>query len=218
MDPEILCIPPYHAQYNPIELISAQVKGYVATLLNGIPREIIDKVILEEWEKCVHHAEQLQDEDCNRQFAHDLIVRLFIVSLAEDSDDTSSQIGKKKNRSVLCKRWQEQMSHYGLMFLTWFFHLIWDVLAMSARLLVHLFAVMGETGLVWLSWLQVRMTRLMGGDSWWNWWAKKPPPPPKPSEPTLPGGLTANISLPATGDEAMKRLLACKGKDPYRYD
>uniref|UniRef100_A0A1B6HXX8 J domain-containing protein n=2 Tax=Homalodisca liturata TaxID=320908 RepID=A0A1B6HXX8_9HEMI len=107
------------------------------------------------------------------------------------------------------------MSHYGLMFLTWFFHLIWDVLAMSARLLVHLFAVMGETGLVWLSWLQVRMTRLMGGDSWWNWWAKKPPPPPKPSEPTLPGGLTANISLPATGDEAMKRLLACKGKDPY---
>ncbi|XP_023936907.2 dnaJ homolog dnj-5 [Bicyclus anynana] len=27
--------------------------------------------------------------------------------------------------------------------------------------------------------------------------------------------LNANIPLPATGDEAMKRLLACKGKDPY---
>lgn len=29
--------------------------------------------------------------------------------------------------------------------------------------------------------------------------------------------LNANIPLPATGEEAMKRLLACKGKDPYRY-
>lgn len=28
-------------------------------------------------------------------------------------------------------------------------------------------------------------------------------------------GLQHNISMPTTGDEAMKRLLACKGKDPY---
>lgn len=28
--------------------------------------------------------------------------------------------------------------------------------------------------------------------------------------------LTSNISLPQTGEEAMKRLFACKGKDPYR--
>lgn len=28
-------------------------------------------------------------------------------------------------------------------------------------------------------------------------------------------GLECNISLPTTGEEAMKRLLACKGKDPY---
>ena len=29
------------------------------------------------------------------------------------------------------------------------------------------------------------------------------------------GGLNANITLPATGEEAMHRLLACKGRDPY---
>ncbi|KAK8745743.1 hypothetical protein OTU49_000355 [Cherax quadricarinatus] len=34
-------------------------------------------------------------------------------------------------------------------------------------------------------------------------------------EKKLPRGLECNISLPTTGDEAMKRLLACKGKDPY---
>jgi len=28
--------------------------------------------------------------------------------------------------------------------------------------------------------------------------------------------LDNNISLPSTGEEAMRRLLACKGKDPYR--
>jgi hypothetical protein len=32
----------------------------------------------------------------------------------------------------------------------------------------------------------------------------------------FPSGLENNISLPSTGDEAMRRLLACKGKDPYR--
>ncbi|KAK6639803.1 hypothetical protein RUM43_008078 [Polyplax serrata] len=31
----------------------------------------------------------------------------------------------------------------------------------------------------------------------------------------IPRGLKHNISLPVTGEEAMKRLLACKGKDPY---
>lgn len=29
--------------------------------------------------------------------------------------------------------------------------------------------------------------------------------------------LHTNIPLPTTGEEALKRLLACKGKDPYRY-
>lgn len=29
------------------------------------------------------------------------------------------------------------------------------------------------------------------------------------------GGLNANIPLPSTGEEAMHRLLACKGRDPY---
>ncbi|KAF7285857.1 hypothetical protein GWI33_009534 [Rhynchophorus ferrugineus] len=31
----------------------------------------------------------------------------------------------------------------------------------------------------------------------------------------LHNGLENNINMPTTGDEAMKRLLACKGKDPY---
>lgn len=40
----------------------------------------------------------------------------------------------------------------------------------------------------------------------------------EPEEPTKPfyhSGLQNNINMPTTGEEAMKRLLACKGKDPY---
>ena len=34
-------------------------------------------------------------------------------------------------------------------------------------------------------------------------------------EKKVPRGLENNITLPTSGEEAMKRLLACKGKDPY---
>ncbi|XP_066976225.1 dnaJ homolog dnj-5 isoform X4 [Macrobrachium rosenbergii] len=34
-------------------------------------------------------------------------------------------------------------------------------------------------------------------------------------EKKVPRGLECNIPLPTSGEEAMKRLLACKGKDPY---
>jgi len=60
---------------------------------------------------------------------------------------------------------------------------------------------------------------------WWNFWRNKR----KSSiggqssgsggvnfKDGFPSGLENNISLPATGEEAMRRLLACKGKDPYR--
>jgi hypothetical protein len=57
---------------------------------------------------------------------------------------------------------------------------------------------------------------------WWvrwmpSWvpWARKKPWEPAANE--TPTKLEVNLPLPATGEEAMKRLLACRGKDPYRY-
>lgn len=61
-------------------------------------------------------------------------------------------------------------------------------------------------------------------DSWIGWsrfafWdrlrSKKKKEEPEENTNWIPGGLEANIALPSTGEEAMKRLLACKGKDPY---
>ena len=39
--------------------------------------------------------------------------------------------------------------------------------------------------------------------------------PQQKEDGTQSGGLNANIPLPTTGEEAMHRLLACKGRDPY---
>ena len=38
---------------------------------------------------------------------------------------------------------------------------------------------------------------------------------PQGKESDTTGGLSASIPLPSTGEEAMHRLLACKGRDPY---
>lgn len=63
--------------------------------------------------------------------------------------------------------------------------------------------------------------------SWWNFWRsdrKSSGGGPSSTgggggvsfKDGFPPGLDNNISLPSTGEEAMRRLLACKGKDPYR--
>lgn len=45
---------------------------------------------------------------------------------------------------------------------------------------------------------------------------KRTKPTEKPSTSSFNQmGLKHNLPMPTTGDEAMKRLLACKGKDPY---
>jgi DnaJ family protein C protein 14 len=57
--------------------------------------------------------------------------------------------------------------------------------------------------------------------SGFNFWSAKEPTPPKPETPRDLAELLAmlgperNIILPASGDEALQRLLSVKGKDPY---
>lgn len=58
---EVVRLPPYHCQYNPIELIWAQVKGEVATknkifkiaYIEKLTHEAIENVTVENWKKCV---------------------------------------------------------------------------------------------------------------------------------------------------------------------
>jgi hypothetical protein len=71
-------LPSYHCQYNPVELIHAQVKGYVAEKgttfktadTKNLMHEAVDCMTILVWEDCVMHA-----EDCKRKIS----VRLLIV-------------------------------------------------------------------------------------------------------------------------------------------
>lgn len=66
---EILRLPPYHCKFNPIELVWAQVKGYVAannktfkfTDMKILFQDALSQVTPEKWAECVKHA--IKEED-----------------------------------------------------------------------------------------------------------------------------------------------------------
>ncbi|XP_026288000.1 homeotic protein female sterile [Frankliniella occidentalis] len=131
---------------------------------------------------------------------------------------------------------------YGQLALTaiiWFFHLLSDVVGMSLRLSLHLCLVFWENWVIsTATWLQncfwripqLLPERILHSRVWrfiCKCFGKSDPGEQSRNsskksgrgvegrDSVIPGGLSHNISMPSTGEEAMKRLLACKGKDPY---
>lgn len=94
----VVRLPPYHCQYNAIELIWAQVKGYVAEHNRTFKLSDIEKLFEEalrridrtSWENCVRHTEKLQEEDYQKELARDNVMEPLIINLADDSDTDSS--------------------------------------------------------------------------------------------------------------------------------
>ncbi|KAJ4449810.1 hypothetical protein ANN_01216 [Periplaneta americana] len=97
---EVIRLPPYHCQYNPAELIWAQVKKEVANentyfrLSNveqlGLLHEALDKVSVDNWRKCVQHAERLQEEDFLKEGLRDNVLESIIVTLTDSSESDGS--------------------------------------------------------------------------------------------------------------------------------
>ncbi|XP_063847657.1 uncharacterized protein LOC135095928 [Scylla paramamosain] len=92
----VVRLPPYHCQYNPIELVWAQVKSYIAKRnnfkmadLKPLVKEAMRAVTPENWKQAVKHAEQLQEHDTNQDRAVEMYVDSFVIHLSESSDDTS---------------------------------------------------------------------------------------------------------------------------------
>lgn len=95
MGHEVIRLPPYHCQYNPIELIWAQIKGRVAEKnttfkiadVEALTHEALDSITIEDWKKCVSHCEKLQDEDFTKEGLRDEILEPIILTI--NPDDTS---------------------------------------------------------------------------------------------------------------------------------
>lgn len=95
---KVVRLPPYHCQYNPIELIWAQVKCYVAKKntfksaeLKPLVEEAVDSITPENWKQAVRHAEELQEQDARQDIAVERFVESFVVNIEESSDDELSE-------------------------------------------------------------------------------------------------------------------------------
>ncbi|KAF0751470.1 piggyBac transposable element-derived protein 4-like [Aphis craccivora] len=95
MGHEVIRLPPYHCQYNPIELIWAQVKAEVAKNNNTfkmadvekLAHAAIDAVTQNDWENCVAHAEKIQNEDNEKEILRDISLEPIIITLQEDDSN-----------------------------------------------------------------------------------------------------------------------------------
>ena len=86
--------PPYYCQYNPIELIWAQVKSRIAKQnkfkmadLKHLVEMSLNEVSANDWDAAVRHAEKLQDKDSLSDLAIENFIESFIIHLDETSDE-----------------------------------------------------------------------------------------------------------------------------------
>uniref|UniRef100_A0A2S2NKR6 Tc1-like transposase DDE domain-containing protein n=1 Tax=Schizaphis graminum TaxID=13262 RepID=A0A2S2NKR6_SCHGA len=99
MGHEVIRLPPYHCQYNPIELIWAKVKGEVAKNNNTfkmadvekLAHAAMDAVTQEDWAKCVAHAEKIQNQDNEKEILRDVMLEPIIITLRDDDSDWSDE-------------------------------------------------------------------------------------------------------------------------------
>ena len=96
---EILRLPPYHCQLNPIELIWAKIKTEIKkgnsnanqTLkqVEELTIHAIENITENEWKNCIHHTKKEEDEYRKKDLAREHLIEDFIVTL-NSSDDSSS--------------------------------------------------------------------------------------------------------------------------------
>ncbi|XP_053611110.1 uncharacterized protein LOC128675615 [Plodia interpunctella] len=92
---EVLRLPPYHPDLNPIELVWGDIKGQLAqkSIDSNLDqkKEILERLFAEypkeKWENCVKHVIKIEDEYCKHDGALDEVVD-FIINVQDDSDDS----------------------------------------------------------------------------------------------------------------------------------
>jgi transposase len=94
MGHEVVRLPPYHWQYNPIEMIWTQVRHQVAIQnitfkmadVEKLMHEAIDSVTKENWINSVRHTENIQEKDYQEEMNREVILEpIFLTILPGES-------------------------------------------------------------------------------------------------------------------------------------
>ncbi|KAJ8315588.1 hypothetical protein KUTeg_007738 [Tegillarca granosa] len=91
---KILRLPPYHADLNPIELIWADLKSYVASQnlkfklsdLQQLAEKQLKDMSTEKWKRCVENVKKIETDYWKNDIAVDEEIEKFVINL----DDTDS--------------------------------------------------------------------------------------------------------------------------------
>lgn len=97
---EIVRLPPFYGQYNPIELAWAQIKEEVVSKnhtfktadVEKLTNEAIQNVTTEDWSRYVEHAEKLQKEDMEKELVREVQMERIIMTINPDNDDSDFRL------------------------------------------------------------------------------------------------------------------------------
>lgn len=91
----VIRLPPYHCNYNPIEMVWGHLKRYVASKnttfklsdVQTLFMEAVNSYPPETWEKCVNHVKTEMDDDWLSEGLDDTSVQELIINLAPGDSD-----------------------------------------------------------------------------------------------------------------------------------
>ncbi|XP_054285314.1 uncharacterized protein LOC129001879 [Macrosteles quadrilineatus] len=91
----VIRLPPYHCNYNPIEMVWGHLKRYVASKnttfklsdVQALFMEAVNSYPPETWEKCVKHVKTEMDNDWLSEGLDDTSVQELIINLAPGDSD-----------------------------------------------------------------------------------------------------------------------------------
>lgn len=95
---EVLRLPPYHCELNPIELVWADVKGYVARKnttfkmadVKKLLQEALGNISAEKWQNCISHVIKEESKLDRLDNNVDKTVDSFVINVTGETSSESS--------------------------------------------------------------------------------------------------------------------------------
>lgn len=105
---EVLRLPPYHPDLNPIELIWSQVKKLIASRnltyrlndLVQIAENAFNDIEPHRWRSVCEHVQKVEQQYRAKDIVVDIAVDSLVINLADDSDDSDGSTDSEETESA----------------------------------------------------------------------------------------------------------------------